>query len=84
MMMKMFAVYDSKAGVFARPFFTHNAAVATRGFVEEVNKPDTEFNKHHEDYTLFAIGEYDDAKGLVIPLTSPQSLGLASEFIHRN
>lgn len=84
MILKMFAVYDSKAGVFAQPFFTHNSATATRGFADQVNKADTQFNNHPEDYTLFLLGEYDDQKGSTTCLTAPQSLGLASEFLIRN
>jgi len=83
MILKMFSVFDSKAGVFAQPFFTHNNLTATREFADSVNNPESRFNKHPEDFTLFACGEYDDTKGLVIPLHTPQSLGLAAEFIRR-
>lgn len=84
MNMKVFSVYDSKAGIFGRPLCFHNAAVASRWFADQANKQESEIAAHPEDYSLFAIGDYDDAKGQMNNLTAPQSLGLASEFIVRN
>lgn len=84
MTMKVFSIYDAKAGVFGRPLCFHNAAVASRWFADQVNKEGNELAAHPEDYHLFALGDFDDAKGYVNNLTAPQSLGLGSEFIVRN
>lgn len=57
---KMFTVYDSKAEVYMRPFFARADGEATRMFAASVADPNHQFGSNPADYTLFAIGEYDD------------------------
>lgn len=53
-------VNDRALGAFMRPFFAPNVAMARRSFTDEVNRPDSEMNKHPEDYELHLLGEWDD------------------------
>lgn len=75
-----FAVFDSKAENFGVPQFFQTRGLATRAFTDEANRTESMICKHAEDYTFFCIGEYDPDKGLLTPLSTPQSLGVAVEF----
>lgn len=80
MKQQIFSVFDSKAETFNTPFFMAAKGQALRGFADEVNRRDSEVAKHPEDYTLFHLGEVDLDTGLVVPLSTPASMGLALEF----
>lgn len=58
-----FSVYDSKAMVYQRPFFSLTEGEATRAFSDEVKRPESPFNAHPHDYTLIKIGYYEDHSG---------------------
>lgn len=79
---QMYAVYDVKAETFNTPFFMQNDNTAKRGFSDACNNPETPFGQHPEDYTLFHIGEYSDAQGVVTP-NEKRSLGNGIEFVRQ-
>lgn len=83
MILQMFTVFDSKAEAYLPPFTTAARGQAVRSFSDTCNDPEHVFNKHPEDYTLFALGEFDDTTAEFDPLLTPVSLGVASEFIHQ-
>ena len=80
---KIFSIFDSKAENFNTPIFLPTEGQAIRIFDDMVNDQadKSEIAKHPEDYTLFCLGEFDSDAGLVTPLTTPKSLGLAQEFV---
>lgn len=80
MKQNVFAVYDSKAEMFNQPMFFKAVPEALRAFEDECNRPESALAKHPDDYTLFQIGEYDVETGLLTPLTTPNSYGLAREY----
>lgn len=80
--LKIFAVHDSKAEAFMTPFFQLTTGLAIRSFQAAVNEEGHEFQKYASDYTLFEVGEFDSSSGEVTTLPTPQSLGLALQFIH--
>lgn len=83
-MMKYYAVYDSKVGVYEQPFLMRTKGEAIRSWVDVVNDEKTKFNKHPEDFTLMELGEYDDEKGQFINLaTGPVAIGVALEFLKK-
>lgn len=45
--------------------FVHNEAVGIRSFADEVNRnaEDNPYNKHPEDYALYALGTFNDQTG---------------------
>ena len=79
--MKVYSVYDGKAQAFNQPFFMRTDGEVLRSFSEVVNEKGHQFNKHAGDYTLFQIGEFDEQSGMISPLNTPRSLGLALEFV---
>ena len=80
MNIKIFSIYDSKADCFIPPFFMHEQGMAIRAFTDCANSDDHQFSRHPEDYTLFFLGDFDDATGKITTLVTPKSLGLALEF----
>lgn len=82
MKQQIFSVFDAKAETFNTPFFMAAKGQALRGFQDEVNRKDSEINKHPGDYTLFHIGEVELDTGLITPLTTPTSMGVAIEFVN--
>lgn len=80
MIIKLFAVFDSKAAFFGQPFSDQQEGSAIRNFADAVNDGSNQNNmwhKHPEDFSLFQIGEFDNATGELLPIT-PKSLVTAS------
>lgn len=65
MIMKVFAVFDTAVSAYLQPFFAPTTGSAIRSLTEAVNDKTHQFNKHPTDYTLFLLGDYDDASGLI-------------------
>lgn len=84
MKMIIFSVYDSKAQSFLPPFFMQNDGMAVRIFSECANDKEHQFGRFSSDFTLFAIGEFDDATGIISPAAQHRSLGLAASFVRSN
>ena len=84
MKFKVFTVYDDKVEAFLQPFFNPTRGAAIRAFADTCNDPNTAFNKHPADYTLFEIGDYDDEKGYIEMYDAKHGIGTALEFIEAN
>ncbi len=76
---KMFVIYDSKANAYLQPWFLTTQPMAQRAFSDCVNDEDHNFGRHPEDYTLFTIGEFDDANAK-IEWKSPTSMGNGIQY----
>jgi len=61
----MFTVFDSKGDVYSSPFYALTDQAAVRTFADAVNTPDSPYNKHPEDYAVYAIGDFDDRTGIL-------------------
>lgn len=72
MQLKIFSIRDSKSEVFNTPFYKKTHGEAERDFRSVVNDEKSTLNKYPEDFDLYYIGEYDDNKGLITPLDTPQ------------
>ncbi len=81
MRMKAFTIYDTKAKAYLPPFFLGETGQAVRHFTDAVNDGQSAFNKHPEDYTLFEIGGYDDATGLVNSFEGPELVCTALQCV---
>lgn len=81
MFLKVFSVYDSKAKSFLQPFFCVNSAVAIRAFASAANDVRHDFHRYASDYTLFEIGQWNEADGRLTELESKLSHGVAVEFL---
>lgn len=76
--MKLFcyAIYDSAARAYGRPWFQPNDGLAIRAFQALVNaKEETDVSLYPDQFTLFQIGEYDDTEGVIVPREPLNSLG---------
>lgn len=80
MILNVYAIRDDKSEAYMQPWFAPTNGAAIRNFSDAVNQNDSPFAKHPEDYVLFHIGQYDDSRGVIIPLDAPKSLGVAVEF----
>lgn len=81
MILKVFAVYDSKALLYDRPFFVNTVGSAVRAFSDAVQDKNAVFAKHPGDYQLYEIGNYDDCSGLLTALIPMKLLGCAADFV---
>lgn len=74
----MYAIYDTAAGMYLRPFTAIADGQAQRGFSDIIMDKDHEFGKHPEDYTLFKVGIFDDNNGEITPFVPEKIItGLA-------
>jgi len=74
MIHKMYAVFDSAAKFYHMPFYQKTEAEARRTFTSWCNDPKTPYNVNPDDYTLFALGEWDDQSGTLHSLDTPIAL----------
>lgn len=63
MKQKIFCVRDDKVAAYMRPFFVRSHGEAERMFMDTVNDPQSQFNSHPTDFSLWFLGEYDDELG---------------------
>lgn len=83
MTLKVYSVFDSKAGAFLQPFFCVNRAVALRSFMTAVQDERSEFHRYAADFTLFEVGEWDQMDGKLSCFDVKENLGLASQYLNR-
>ncbi|WNK12737.1 MAG: nonstructural protein [Microvirus sp.] len=65
MIIKMFSVRDNAVEAWLQPFFAPTTGAALRSLTEAVNDPSHQFAKHASDYTLWEVGAFDDATGIL-------------------
>lgn len=70
--MKVFSAFDSKLEVWTTPMFFLHTGQAERTWIELCSDPASMLAKHPVDYTLFQIGEFDDATGSLSALQPVQ------------
>lgn len=68
MIHKVYSVRDAKVEAFLQPFFSPTMGAAIRSLSEAVNDPKHEFSRHAADYSLYALGEFDDSTGYLTPI----------------
>jgi len=66
--MKIFSVRDNQVEAFLQPFFSPTLGSAIRSLQEVVNDPQHTFSKHAADYSLYALGDFDDSNGIITTL----------------
>lgn len=83
MIMKIFAVRDSAVEAFMQPFFSPSMGAAIRSLTEATNDPKHEFAKHAKDYSLYILGDFDDASGIVTSGGPPVHIVACSDLINK-
>lgn len=77
----IYSVYDSKIKAYGQIFLQMSEGEALRSFTDIVNDPQSIFNKHPEDYTLFEIGTWDYTEGKINCHNTPKSIIKASTVL---
>lgn len=77
MILQCFSIFDSKAAAFAPPFFMARPELALRAFRDLAADPAASIAKHPEDYSLYLVGEFDDATGMLKAAGQPVHLATA-------
>lgn len=80
----MLAVYDVLAGAYVgQPISAPTRGVGERSFVDEVNRPDSAFGKHPDDFELHELGTFDAVTGRLEPCEPrPTVYGRARQFLN--
>jgi hypothetical protein len=65
MKLELYAIYDTIADVFNKPFTAHNDADAIRAFTQSFEQGN-QANKN--DYVLYSVGSYNDGSGEITPV----------------
>jgi len=69
MLLRAYTLHDVKALTYSPPFFQANNALAVRMLEDLVSDNNTTVGRHPSDYKLYCCGSYDDATGILQPLT---------------
>jgi len=80
MIIGCYTIYDSATKAHMRPWYALTDGEAVRTFSDAVNDPASQYNKHPDDFTLFAIAHYDDEKATFQNQHAPVNLGGANTF----
>ncbi len=81
MILMVFCVFDAASSAFLPPFTFQTRGQAVRSFSDAVNEEGHQFKRHASDYTLFYVGDFDQVTGLLRPLDTPESCGIAVQFL---
>lgn len=77
---KIVAVHDRALDAYLRPFFTPALGAAIRSFQDEINRADSDINKHPDDYDLYHLGDWDDATGAFTPQPKPIQIAIGKQL----
>lgn len=76
------AVKDRQLNAFMKPFACQSLGQAIRAFRDEVNNPQSELNKHPEDYELYEVGTWDEIHGALTG-AKPNQIAIASNLVEK-
>lgn len=83
MELKIFSIRDSKAEIYMQPFFQKSHGEAERSFTQLARDQKSTVSQFPEDYDLYFVGVYDDQKGTVQSLDTPQHVLKAVDVLNR-
>lgn len=75
--MKIFCMFDTKAGHYIQPFSETSTIAALRGFEVAVNEGKSTFARFPDDFCLMELADFDQQTGELVPHAHPQNLGTA-------
>jgi hypothetical protein len=67
MITNAYSLYDCKALTYSPPFFANAHGQAVRLVMDLAQDANTTVGRHPVDFTLFCIGQYNDALGVLLP-----------------
>jgi len=59
-----YSVRDKATDLFMAPFYVRTKQEALRALKDAASNPEHAFNRHPRDYSLYALGVYDEDRGL--------------------
>ena len=80
----LYTVFDSKANAFLPPFTAPTDLVAQRMVGDACKDATHPWAMHPGDYTLYAIGKWDEVTGDITPAQSPVALGTCLQLTGGN
>ena len=80
MKVKLYAVLDSASGIYDGPVPANADGVAVRNFQNMSRDPNTAIGKNPEYFSLWRVGEWNDATGEIIP-EGKECLGYAVDLL---
>lgn len=83
MILKIYSVRDNVSEAYLQPFFSVNMGSAVRSLTQVVNDANHEFGKNAHDYSLWYLGQFDDATGLITVETDPSRILNLVELIRK-
>lgn len=77
-MVKVCAVFDSKAASFGSLVTVPTVGIAARGFVDACADRRSPMAQYPADFTLYELGDYDPATGSIVMLPQPKPVMTAA------
>lgn len=68
---------------FMSPFTERSDEAAIRGFGQACNNPDLLYAHQSDDFTLYKIGDFDDAAGVITPIVPPTMLCRGDDVVSK-
>lgn len=62
-----YSIFDRKTVAYFPPFYAPTDAGAIRSLSDLVSDQGTTVGRHPNDYVLYRVGVFDDAKGALVP-----------------
>lgn len=75
----IYSVYDERVGAHQAPFFSHNDQTAVRLVSMEMQRLESIFHAHPEDFSLYVHGVFDDQAGTIEATEKPELVLRLSE-----
>lgn len=66
------SLFDRGVQAYGRPMFVSHINQAVRSLTDETNNPESELNKHPDDYDLYELGEFDDSHARFVLYDDPK------------
>lgn len=83
MILKAYAVRDTKSEIYNAPFFQKTHGEAERSFKQLANDTQSMVGRYPEDFDLYYVGEYDDQTGKFKANAAPEHIIKAVELRDR-
>lgn len=84
MILRVMALFDTKAKAFMVPQFFATTAMAKRAIAAAVNDPAAGFlHKNPEDFILYHVADWSDETGQFTPMATPDNHGMCAQWVNK-
>lgn len=67
MLLNAYTLYDNKALTYSPPFYGPAHGMAVRMVIDLAMDQSTTVGRHPQDFTLYCVGQWNDAVGCMLP-----------------